>query len=62
VVQQGAYGKCATVGQNVKVRWRRLMLKREKKIKQWKLREETVRRKFEENVRIIMEGTNDGWN
>jgi len=26
--------------------------KREKKIKQWKLRKETVRRKFEENVRI----------
>jgi len=35
--------------------------KKGEKIKQWKLREETVRRKFEENVRIRMEGNNGGW-
>ena len=35
--------------------------KGEKKIKQWKLREEEVRRKFEENVKIRMEGNTGGW-
>ena len=35
--------------------------KGEKKIKQWKLREETVRRKFEESVRLKMEGNKGGW-
>jgi len=35
--------------------------KGEKKIKQWELREETVRRTFEENVRIRMEGNNSLW-
>jgi len=35
--------------------------KGEKKIKQGKLRVETVRRKYEENVRIGMEGNNGGW-
>jgi len=32
--------------------------KGEKKMKQWKLSEETTRRKCEENVRIRMEGNN----
>ena len=35
--------------------------KGEKKIKQWKLTEEEVRRKFEENVKIRMEGNTSGW-
>jgi len=35
--------------------------KKGEEIKQWKLREETVRKKFDENVRMRREENNGGW-